>query len=75
MYSNFSIDGNPLNTSNQFSICYLNLIKRDFSMNQNFKSGSVVLMKKNLNTSERIRTNSFPSMKILEVSRFEFENK
>lgn len=44
--SNFSIDGNPLNTSNQFSICYLNLIKRDFSMNQKFKSGSVVLMKK-----------------------------
>lgn len=41
MYSNFRIDGNPLNTSNQFSICYLNLIKRDFSMNQKFKSGSV----------------------------------
>lgn len=77
MYSNFSIDGNPLNALIQFSICYLKLIKSDFSMNQKFKftSGSIALMKKNLNTSKQIRTNSFPSMKILEVSRFEFENK
>lgn len=68
MYSNFSIDGNPLNALIQFSICYLKLIKSDFSMNQKFKSGSIVLMKKNLNTSKQIQTNSFPSMKILEVS-------
>lgn len=48
MYSNFSIDDNPLNALIQFSICYLKLIKSDFSMNQKFKftSGSIALMKK-----------------------------